>query len=156
MRWRSGLAGGAAALLALACAARQEPSGPSGSPPPPEQVQLLRQRAEGFYQKLVARRFNTLETFDDPALRQHFRSLDLFFDYYADLAQSLAGAHFERSRPVRVAVEELRFEDPEHARLRVHFVGEDGRPLRPDRAALLRTDLWEFEEGEWWIRPGKL
>ena len=150
------LASAAAALLALACATSRELAGPAGSPPPPEQVQVLRERAQGFYQALAARRFNTLETFDDPALRQHFRSLDLFFDYYADLAQALAEAHFERSRPVRVDLEELRFEDPEHARLRLRFVGEDGRPLRPNHVALLRSDLWEWQEGQWWITPGKL
>jgi hypothetical protein len=152
----SRVAAAAAALLALACATSPEPGGPSGSPPPPEEVEALRERAEAFYRELAARRFNTLETFEDPALRQHFRSLDLFFDYYADLAQALAEAHFERSRPVSVAVEELRFEDPEHARLRVRFVGEDGRPLRFDSASLLRTDLWERQEGQWWITPARL
>ena len=55
-------------------------------------------RAETFYNRLIQRRFNTLETFNDVVLRDHFQSPDAFFDYYAELAQTLHEANFERTR----------------------------------------------------------
>ena len=116
----------------------------------------FQRRADGFYLRLVHRRFNTLETFNDFILRDHFQSPDLFFDYYADLAQSLARANFERSRPEQVVVEDFAFEDARTARVQVRFVGRDGRPLRPGRTQLVRVDRWERVEGTWWVRPGKL
>jgi hypothetical protein len=114
------------------------------------------QRADTFYQRLTERRFNALETFNDPVLRGHFRTPDVFFDYYADLAQTLADAHFEKSRPHSVEVQEFVFEDGGHVRVQVRFVGADGRPLRLDRTSVIRRDRWERAEGTWWVTPGKL
>jgi hypothetical protein len=114
------------------------------------------QRTEVFYQRLLLRRFNTLETFNDPVLREHFRTPDLFYDYYADLAQNLDEAHFEKSRPLGVEVQEFVFDSPEEARVQVRFVGDDGRPLRPGKVALIRRDRWEKADGGWWLVPGKL
>jgi hypothetical protein len=90
----------------------------------------LRHRVDGFYLRLAHRRFDTLETYNDFIMRDHFASLDLFFDYYADLAEDLAGARFDRSRPTEVEVLEFcsRTQD---AQVLVRFVGDDGRPLRP-------------------------
>ena len=85
-------------------------------------------RIETFYRRLVQRRLNALDTFNDPVLRDFFRTPDLFFDYYADLAQALSAAHFEKSRAVDYEIQEFLFEDPE----------------------------WELSEGSWWITPGKL
>lgn len=113
-------------------------------------------RAESFYKALIRRRFNTLETFNDTQLRDHFQTMDAFFDYYADLAQALQGAYFERSRPTRVEVEEFLFENRFSARIQVRFIGENSRPLHPGSAALVRVDRWERVDGRWWIRPGKL
>jgi hypothetical protein len=113
-------------------------------------------RVEAFYQRLIQRRFNALETFNDPELRRHFRSEERFFDYYAELAQALADAHFERSRPRTVSVLEFVFEDVAHARVQVRFVGADNRPLRPDSTALVRVDRWEHTGDDWWITPGQL
>ena len=78
----------------------------------------------------------------------------MFFDYYADLAQELGGAHFDKSRPQRVEVLEFLFDAPDRAQVLVRFQGQDGRPLRPGRRVLLRTDRWQREEGAWFIRPG--
>jgi hypothetical protein len=151
----------AALLVALATAC-------AGSPPPipapehgavavvPEVALALRHRAEGFYLRLAHRRFDTLETYNDFIMRDHFASLDLFFDYFADLAEDLAGAQFDRSRPTDVEVLEFLFEDPKTAQILVRFRGKDGRPLRPGSVELVRTDRWELVDGTWWIRPGKL
>ncbi|MEM7413794.1 MAG: hypothetical protein AAF430_26435 [Myxococcota bacterium] len=140
----------------------------AGAPPPiaapesgatavdSERVLSLRRRAEGFYLRLAYRRFNTLETYNDFIMRDHFRSLDLFFDYYADLAEDLALADFEKSRPTRIEVLEFLFEDSETAKVLVRFHGDDGRPLRPGAREIVRTDRWERADGIWWILPGKL
>jgi hypothetical protein len=148
-------------LLGLACAC-------AGDPPPlsapehgavavaPEVALALRHRVEGFYLRLAHRRFDTLETYNDFIMRDHFSSLDLFFDYFADLAEDLAHAEFDRSRPTGVEVLEFLFEDPKTAQVLVRFRGDDKRPLRPGTVELVRTDRWEWSEGTWWVRPGKL
>jgi hypothetical protein len=118
-------------------------------------IDFLR-RTETFYTTLIRRRFNTLETFNDHVLRDHFQTPDDFFDYYADLAQSLHEARFERSRPTNVQVEEFLFENRFIAQVQVRFVGDDSRPLNPGRAVLIRLDRWERVNGRWWIEPGKL
>ena len=122
----------------------------------PELALALRHRVDGFYLRLAHRRFDTLETYNDFIMRDHFASLDLFFDYYADLAEDLAGARFDRSRPTDVEVLEFLFEDAKTAEVLVRFRGDDGRPLRPGSVELVRSDRWEFSEGTWWVRPGKL
>ena len=114
------------------------------------------QRTETFYNRLIRRRFNTLETFNDVVLRDHFQTTDAFFDYYAELAQTLYEANFERTRPLEVQVEEFLFENRFQARVQVRFLGEDRRPLRPGTAVLIRLDRWERVDGRWWIQPGKL
>ncbi len=114
------------------------------------------QRTETFYQTLIRRRFNTLETFNDRVLRDHFQTPDDFFDYYADLAQSLQMARFDRSRPTNVEIEEFLFENRFIAQVQVRFVGNSSRPLDPRRSVLIRLDRWERVNGRWWIAPGKL
>ena len=116
----------------------------------------LRRRVEGFYLRLAHRRFDTLETYNDAIMRDHFRSRDLFFDYYADLAEALNDAHFDKSRPEQVEVLEFLFDAPDRAQVRVRFVGGDRRPLRPGTRVLVRTDRWERAEGRWWVQPGQV
>jgi len=145
--------------LLLACAGRGPllPAPEGGAVAvAPETALSFQQRAEGFYLRLAFRRFNTIETFDDFILRDHFQSPDLFFDYYADLAQSLGAAHFEKRRPESVRVAEFVFENPGSVRVLVVFQGADGRPLRPGSVRLERVDRWEWQGGTWWIRPGKV
>jgi hypothetical protein len=148
----------AAAALALACASHGSiPEPESGSVAvSPEKAVSLGGGAVTFYGQLVQRRANTIETFNDPVLRRFFRSEDLFFDYYADLAQSLADAHFEKSRPFAIEVQEMIFEDTARAQVQVLFRGYDNRPLRPNRVSLVRRDRWQYEQDTWWITPGKL
>ncbi len=146
-------------LLCLGCAKNSPhlPEPPSGSVGVAGDYAIeFLDRIETFYNRLVQRRFNTLETFNDVVLRDGFRSADAFFDYYAELAQTLYEAHFERTRPLEVEVEEFLFENRFLARVQVRFLGEDGRPLRPGKTELIRLDRWERVKGQWWIRPRKL
>ena len=126
----------------------------SGSPEPFVEAQV-RRRVEGFYLRLAHRRFNTVETYNDRIMREHFRDLNLFLDYYADLAQALADSNFEKRRPLTVEVSEISFEGPELARVEVRFVGADDRPLRPGKVDLVRVDHWVREDSIWWLQPGK-
>ena len=121
-----------------------------------ESALSFQRRIDAFYRRLTQRRFNTLETFNDPVLRDRFRSPDLFFDYYAELAHTLADAHFERSRPNRVEIQQFVFEPGGVAQVQVRFRGDDGRPLRPGGVSVIRRDRWEWIDGHWWITPGKL
>jgi hypothetical protein len=146
-------------VLALGCAGAEGPIPlPSGTgvAPDPEVVLGFYARAETFYARLARRRLNALETFNDNFLREHFRTKDAFFDYYADLAHHLDLAHFEKSRPTGVEVEELVFETPTQAWVQVRFLGADDRPMRPDSTSLVRRDRWELGDGSWWLIPGKL
>ena len=114
----------------------------------------LERRVTGFYLRLANRRFNSLETYRDFITRSHFRTPELFLDYYADLAESLNDAHFEQERPDRVQIDDFLFEDALTARVQVRFRGQDNRPLRPGHVELVRVDRWEWADGTWWIRPG--
>jgi hypothetical protein len=155
----SRLLGGLTLVLALGCAAGAGPiplPAGTGANPAPDVVLGFYSRAEGFYGRLAKRRLNALETFNDVFLREHFRSKDAFFDYYADLAHQLDLAHFEKSRPSGVEVEELVFETQSLAWVQVRFLGADDRPMRPDSTSLVRRDRWELGDGSWWIIPGKL
>ena len=148
-----------ALLPCLACVATSPhvPEPPGGSVGVAGEYALeFLERTETFYNRLIRRRFNTLETFNDVVLRDHFQTSDAFFDYYAELAQTLYEANFERTRPLEVQIEEILFENRFHARVQVRFLGEDRRPLRPGTAALIRRDRWERVDGRWWIQAGKL
>jgi hypothetical protein len=113
-------------------------------------------RAQAFYERLSKRRVNTIATFQDQALREYFRSESAFSDYYANLAQALADAHFERNRPLESELHEFVLEGPGLARVRYRFVGDNGLPLRFWSTSLEREDHWERVDGAWWIVPGKL
>ena len=149
----------AAALVFAACSTYDgpvpEPPGGSVAVPPETSLSFYLQ-ANVFYSRLMQRRFNTLETFNDPVLRDQFRTQNRFFDYYADLAQGLHDAHFERSRPIEVDIQGFIFESSDLVHVQVRFVGEDGRPLRPNKISLVRLDQWERADGRWWMTPGKL
>ncbi len=168
-------------LLGLACAgvepapevARAEAPADAAAPEPPASEPALaelppaerpgpaleaavRRRVEGFYLRLAHRRFNTVETYNDRIMREHFQDAALFLDYYADLAQAFADAHFEKRRPLAVEVRDIAFEGPDVALVEVQYLGDDRRPLRPGRVELVRTDRWVLRDRIWWIQPGKL
>ena len=149
----------AAMLLALSCSSSggHIPAPPAGTVAVgPATALAFHERAEAFYQSLIRRRFNALETFNDPVLRAYFASIDLFFDYYANLAQDLDDAHFEKSRPHGVQIQEFLFEDRDHARVQVRFVGDDDRPLRPNKTAVVRLDRWVRADETWWVVPDRI
>jgi hypothetical protein len=152
------IAVGALVALALgACGgAVPLPAPDTGSVAVASQTALgLQRRAQGFYLRLQNRRFNSLETYHDFIMRGHFQTPELFLDYYADLAEGLVDAHFERGSPIEVEIEQYLFEDGQSARVQVRFVGGDDRPLRPGRVSLIRVDRWRFVDGNWWIEPEK-
>ena len=128
----------------------------TGVAPSPEVALGFYSRADAFYRRLTKRRMNALETFNDAFLREYFKSKNAFFDYYADLAYQLSLAHFEKSRPQEVELQEFVFESATEAWVQVRFVGGDARPLRPDSTSLIRRDRWELADGTWWIVPSKL
>jgi hypothetical protein len=114
------------------------------------------QRASVFYGRLAQRRFNVIASFRDQVLREYFRTDRAFSDYYADFAQDLDEAHFERNVPTVLEVTEFRFEGPGDARVRVRIEGKNGKPLRVGGVEVDREDRWERVGGTWWIVPGKL
>lgn len=159
----------AALLLALSgCAQlRRGPFAPAAARPqadPSYGVEIARGdavldfhlRAASFYARLAYRRFNVIGTYRDEFLREFFRTEGAFSDYYADFAQDLEDAHFDRNRPQSLDLVEFAFEGPGEASVQVRIAGEDGRPLRPGGVSYLRQDRWERVGGTWWIVPGKL
>ena len=131
-------------LLGLACAGpRVTPPEPGYTGEPQLDIERLRSLARDFYDRLENRRFNSLATFQDPGLREFFRSRESYSDYYAELAYELETAHFEASRPTRVSVEAAVREAPDRVRLWVRFTGENGLPLRWWQIDLIREEVWE-------------
>jgi hypothetical protein len=152
--------------LALACGGWPPFSGLGDAPAPAsaeEGIQLVDDpavfefytRASAFYGRLARRRFDSIETYQDEALRDFFRDESAYADYYADLTGALVEAHFEKNRPVELEVLELRVEGPGRARVLARIHGADGRPLRPGRVHLDRDDRWERSDGVWRIEPSR-
>jgi hypothetical protein len=153
------------ALLALLVAPLASCGGASGPRPDVAQgysavtdgeVVDFQVRADAFYKRLSKRRVNTIATFQDRVLRDYFQNEAAFSDYYANLAQALVDAHFERNRPLSAEVQEFALEAPGRARVRFRMVGENGLPLRFWRTSIEREDRWERVDGQWWVTPGKL
>ncbi|MEE8581372.1 MAG: hypothetical protein V3T33_07265 [Myxococcota bacterium] len=147
------------ASLLLACAFGCAGAGPID----PEQLEAsdpdassLVRLALDFYDRISNRRFNSIATYRDPALREFFQTPEAFADYYAELAQVLGEAHFQANRPTRIELEAIRFDGDATARLIVRFRGDNARPLRWWRTAVVREEVWKREQGRWWIIPGKL
>lgn len=149
----------ACALLLLVIGCVSQP-GPIPAPPDgaidvsPETALAFQTRTEAFYVRLIKRRFNALETFNDRFLRGHFRTEDAFFDYYAELANAFDEAHIQGSRPSRAIVVDFLFGSADTALVQVSYIGEDDRPLRPNEVGLTRIDRWDRHESDWWITPG--
>ncbi len=111
---------------------------------------------EIFYDRVVARRFNSKATYDDPALREFFRTRESFSDYYASFAEALDSNNFESHRPTSVRLRAIRRTEVSQVEVLVHFRGENAKPLRWWSTGLDRSDIWEYRDGRWWIIPGKV
>jgi len=154
-----------AAVLALGCGGWPPFAGLGDDLPPDsaQGIQLVEQgavvdfyeRASSFYGRLARRRFDSIETYQDEALRGFFRNEQTYADYYADLAAALVAAHFEKNRPLVLEVVELQLEGPGRAHVQARISGEDSRPLRRGTVHLDRTDRWERSDGVWRIEPGR-
>ncbi|MCG8591940.1 MAG: hypothetical protein MJE66_21810 [Proteobacteria bacterium] len=143
-------------LAAVGCAAPAERfQAPERVAADPELEQLVA-LAEIFYDRMSNRRFNTIASFQDPGLREFFRSTEAWSDYFADLSGELETARFEANRPTFVTIEGIALEEDAAATLRVKFTGENGRPLRWWSSNIVREDRWLYSEGRWWIIPGKV
>jgi hypothetical protein len=136
--------------------------GPGPAPDPAQGIEWVEdaavvefyERTSAFYGRLTRRRFDSIETYQDEALRDFFGSEAAYADYYADLTSALVKAYFAQNRPLSLEVVELRLEGPGRAWVEARFVGEDGRPLRPGKVHLDRADRWERVDGSWRIVPG--
>jgi hypothetical protein len=121
-----------------------------------EASQDVERLARVFYTRILNRRFNSIATYHDPALRELFGAPEAFADYFAALADALEEAHFDALRPTSLDLEQIDVLEPDVALVTVRYRGENSLPLRWWTVDLTRTDRWERSDGRWWIIPGKL
>ncbi len=117
---------------------------------------VVERLARVFYVRIISRRFNSLSTYHDPALRELFLTPAAFADYFAAFADALVEAHFEALRPEQVTLERLDVVAPDAVLVTVRFRGQNSLPLRWWSVELVRVDRWEQVAGQWQIIPGKL
>jgi hypothetical protein len=114
------------------------------------------QRIEQFYSGLEGRSVNVFHTYQDPKLRDFFVREQEFVDYYASLASQLRDASFRHGRPVRVEIQEFRFQDPQRAVVDLTLVGQHFRGLRFWDVRIQRTDTWRRRRSVWVLSPERL
>jgi hypothetical protein len=153
----------AVVATALACAGTPEQACERAVPPPGEGTAPARDEmsridplAQIFYERISNRRFNSIATFQDPALREFFLSEEAFADYFANFVQVLTDAHFEKNRATKMRIEDICIDEIGDALIRVRFWGDNSQPLRWWRVQLVRVDRWQTADGAWWVMPGKL
>ncbi len=117
---------------------------------------VVERLARVFYVRVLKRRFNSLSTYHDPALRELFVTPGAFADYFAAFADALVEAHFEALRPEQLTLEHLEVLAPDTVLVTVRFRGQNSLPLRWWSVELVRVDRWEQSSGQWRIIPGKL
>ena len=150
-----------AVALLLACASPTAPL-PRRSEPmlghqgESSEVASLEALARIFYLRVSNRRFNSIATYHDPALREFFRSPEAFSDYFADFVDELTWARFRAERATSAWLLGIEAEGPARFKVIVLFEGRHALPLRWWKVKLVREDLWERIEGRWWLIPGKL
>jgi hypothetical protein len=109
-----------------------------------------------FYERIASRRFNSRATFDDPSVRQFFPSIPAYSDYYASLADVLDRGNIRNNQPTRIELLGLSSPAAGVLKLSLRFVGRNDLPLRWWNASVLRTDEWQWQNGRWWVVPGKV
>ena len=119
-------------------------------------AEMVEKLARVFYVRMINRRFNSISTFHDPALREFFQSPEAFADYFAALVDELERGNFDGLRPWEVSIERLDVLEPTVILVSVKLRGDNSLPLRFWSVGLARSDRWEKHAGRWWIIPGKL
>ncbi len=123
---------------------------------PAEAVAQLLPLSEIFYERITSRRFDSRATFEDPSVRQFFPSVAAYSDYYAALVDALDRAHIRYNRPTRVDLLGVQVAENGHLLLSLRFIGRNDLPLRWWSAKLERTDEWSWQDGRWFVVPGKV
>lgn len=123
---------------------------------PAEAVRELAPLSEIFYERITSRRFNSRATFEDPSVRQFFPTVAAYSDYYAALVDALDRAYIRYNRPTRVDLLGVEVTESGNLLLELRFVGRNDLPLRWWNTSLLRTDEWTWQDGRWFVVPGKI
>lgn len=123
---------------------------------PPKAVAELVPLSEVFYERIASRRFNSRATFEDPSIRQFFPSVAAYSDYYAALVDALDQANLRYNRATQVELLGIDVSENGNLLLELKFIGRNDLPLRWWSATLLRTDEWTWQEGRWFVVPGKV
>ena len=123
---------------------------------PTEASQSLISLSEIFYERIASRRFNSQAAFEDPSMRQFFPTVAAYSDYYAALVDALDRANIRFNRPTEIELLGIEADPDGSIRLSLRFIGRNDLPLRWWNATLLRTDVWRWQEGRWWVVPGKV
>ena len=74
-----------------------------------------------------------------------FRSVDV-----------LDRAHVKNNQPSQIELLALNATGEGVLELSLRFVGRNDLPLRWWNASVLRTDEWRWQDGRWWVVPGKV
>lgn len=112
--------------------------------------------SEIFYERITSRRFNSRATFEDPSVRQFFPTIAAYSDYYAALVDSLDRANIRYNRPTQVDLLGVELAPSGNLLLELRFVGRNDLPLRWWDSVLLRSDEWSWQDGRWYVIPGKV
>ena len=123
---------------------------------PAEAVSQLLPLSEIFYGRITSRRFNSRATFEDPSVRQFFPDVASYSDYYAALVDALDRANIRYNRPTRVELLGVEVSEAGNLMLDLRFVGRNDLPLRWWNTSLARRDEWRWQEGRWFLVPGKV
>jgi hypothetical protein len=123
---------------------------------PKEAADSLIPLSQIFYGKITSRRFNSRAAFEDPSVRQFFPTLASYSDYYAALVDALDRANIRFNRPTEIKLLGIKVDPSGSLHLSLRFVGRNDLPLRLWNATLLRTDEWRWQDGRWWVIPGRV
>ena len=123
---------------------------------PSEAVSQLLPLSEVFYGRITSRRFNSRATFEDPSVRQFFPDVASYSDYYAALVDALDRANIRYNRPTRVELLGVEVSETGNLMLDLRFVGRNDLAVRLWNTSLARKDEWRWQDGRWFLVPGKV